>query len=201
MIARLFCHGITMKLIRLICLCLLCGTAMSTANANDFEAALSKETAQFTFRSDSSLIGWGGSDLGLGLFYNEESDFILHASLLQMRQASQETPLTFGVGVKGYLGQLDDPDEDVFAFGIGGQIRYTIAGTMPMAIYVEGYYAPEITSFGDTEEVIDYTIGFQIEALPQTVGFVGLRHLEIEGDEGSYDADDDNIHFGVRLTF
>ncbi|MCP4392392.1 MAG: hypothetical protein GY802_29140 [Gammaproteobacteria bacterium] len=190
-----------MKLNRPMCLCLLFVAAMSTANANDFEAALSKETAQFTFRSDSSLIGWGGSDLGLGLFYNEESDFILHASLLQMRQASQENPLTFGVGVKGYLGQLDDPDEDVFAFGIGGQVRYTIAGTMPMAIYLEGYYAPEITSFGDTEEVIDYNFGFQIEALPQTVAFVGIRHLEIEGDEGSYDADDDNIHFGVRLTF
>jgi hypothetical protein len=201
MIARLFCHGITMKMIRLICLCLFCIAAMSTAKANDFEAALSKETAQFTFRSDSSLIGWGGADLGLGLFYNDESDFILQMSLLQMRQASQENPLTFGVGVKGYLGQLDDPDEDVFAFGIGGQVRYTIAGTMPMAVYLEAYVAPEITSFSDTEGIIDYTIGFQIEALAQTVAFVGLRHLEIEGDGGDYDADDDNIHFGVRLTF
>ena len=190
-----------MNLFRSIALGLLLLTALSNANANDFEAALSKETAQFTFRSDSSLIGWGGSDLALGLFYNEDSDFILQASLLQMRQASEENPLTFGVGVKGYLGTLDDPDEDVFAFAIGGQVRYTIAGTMPMAVYVEGYYAPDITSFGDTEEVIDYTVGFQIEALPQTIAFVGVRHLEFEGDDGDYEADDDNIHFGVRLTF
>ena len=190
-----------MKLLRLPIAGLLSLAVFSAANANDFEAALSKETAQFTFRSDSSLIGWGGADLSLGLFYNEESDFILQAGLLQMRQASEENPLTFGVGVKGYLGQLDDLDEDVFAFAIGGQIRYTIAGTMPMSIYLEGYYAPEITSFSDTEEIIDYSIGFQIEALPQTVAFIGLRHLEIEGDDGSYDADDDNVHFGVRLTF
>jgi hypothetical protein len=201
MIARLFYLGTSMKLFRLICLGLLCIAAASKATASDFEAALSKETAQFTFRSDSSLIGWGGADLALGLFYNDESDFILQAGLLQMRQASQENPLTFGVGVKAYLGQLDDPDEDVFAFGIGGQIRYTFAGTMPMAVYLDGYYAPDITSFGDIEEVIDYTIGFQIEALPQTIGFIGLRHLEFEGDDGGYDADDDNIHFGVRLTF
>ena len=190
-----------MKLIRPICFCLLFAAAISTANANDFEAALSKETAQFTFRSDSSLIGWGGSDLGLGLFYNEDSDFILQVSLLQMRQASQETPLTLGVGVKAYLGQLDDPDENVFAFAIGGQVRYTLAGTMPMAIYLEGHFAPEITSFSDTEGVLDYTIGFQIEALPQTVAFIGVRHLEIEGDGGDYEADDDNVHIGVRLTF
>ena len=191
-----------MKFIRLSHLCLLGLAVISTANANDFEAALSQETAQFTFHSDSSLIGWGGADLALGLFYNDESDIIAQASLLQMRQPSEETPLTFGVGVKAYLGYLDDSDENLAGIGIGGAVRYTIPGTMPMALYARGFYTPDITSFADANEVIDYTIGFQLEILPQTVGFVGIRHLEIDtDDDGSYDADDDNIHIGVRLTF
>ena len=191
-----------MKFTRLGCFCLL-GLALNpAANANDFEAALSKETAQFTFHSDSSLIGWGGADLALGVFYNDDSDFVAQASLLQMRQPSEETPVTFGVGVKAYVGHLDDPDQDVVAFAIGGDVRYTIPGTMPMAVYARGFYAPDITSFADAKDVIDYTIGFQIEAMPQTVGFVGIRHLEFDtDDEGSYDADDDNFHVGVRLTF
>ena len=191
-----------MKLNRVICFFLLGIVCFSAARANDFEAALSSETAQFTFRSDSSLIGWGGSDLGLGLFYNDSSDFVAHASLLQMRQASEEAPLTFGVGVKVYLGALDDIEQDVLALGIGGEIRYTIPGTMPMAIYLRGNYAPKITSFLDAEEVLDYEFGFQIEALPQTIAFIGIRHLEFEtADEGNYEADDDNVHVGVRLTF
>ena len=172
----------------------------SPLSANDFEAALSSETAQFTFRSDSSLIGWGGSDLGMGFFYNEEDDFVLQGSLLQMRQASSENPLTLGVGVKAYVGRLDN-DDDILALGIGGQIRYTIPGTMPMAIYLLGNYAPEITSFSDSEEVIDYTLGFQIEALPQTIAFVGIRHFEVDVGDGDYELDDDRLHFGVRLTF
>jgi len=50
--------------------------------------------------------------------------------------------------------------------------------------------------------VLDYSIGFQIEALPQTIAFIGYRHFEIETkDAGDYNADDDNIHIGVRLTF
>ena len=200
--ARFFSRGLIMKLNRFTCLCLLGIVLLSPAGASDFEAALSSETAQFTFRSDSSLIGWGGSDLGLGLFYNDESDFIMHASLTQMRQASEEAPLTFGVGVKVYLGVLDDIDQDVFALGIGGEIRYTIPGTMPMAVYLRGNIAPEITSFLDSEGVLDYELGFQIEALPQTIAFVGIRHLEFDTDDDSdYEADDDNIHFGVRLTF
>jgi len=190
-----------MKALRLSCIFLFLLVSTNPARAADFEAALSQDTAQLTFRSDSSLIGWGGSDLALGLFFNEADDFILDASLMQMRQASEGTPLTFGVGVKGYLGQLDKPDEDVFAFAIGGEVRYTIPGTMPMAVYARGFYAPSITSFSGAEQVLDYQFGFQIEALPQTVAFVGIRHFEIEIDEGDYELDDDNVHVGVRLTF
>ena len=191
-----------MKLSRILIVLALGVLGSGPAVANDFEAALSSETAQFTFRSDSSMIGWGGSDLAFGLFYNEESDFMLQASLMQMRQASEETPLTFGVGVKTYLGTLDDIDQNILSFGIGGEVRYTIPGTMPMALYLRGFYSPDITSFADAEEVVDYTFGFQIEALPQTIAFIGIRHLEFETkDEGDYEADDDEIHLGVRLTF
>jgi len=191
-----------MKLIRYFVLGMLAVAALPSAQASDFEAALSQKTAQFTFRSDSSLIGWGGADLGLGLFYNEDSDFVGQFSLLQMRQASQQNPLTFGVGVKAYLGSLDDVNADVAGLAIGGQVRYTIAGTMPMAVYLDAHYAPGITSFADTDKIIDYQLGFQIEALPQTIAFVGLRHLEFGLNDGpDYKADDDNIHLGIRLTF
>jgi hypothetical protein len=190
-----------MKPFVLASICLIGLSSVTLARANDFEVALSQETAQFTFRSDSSLIGWGGSDLALGLFYNDDSDFVAQASIVQMRQASEEAPLTFGVGVKAYLGKLDDPDEDVLAFAIGGEVRYTIPGTMPMALYARGFYAPKITSFSGSETVTDYSFGFQIEALPQTTAFVGVRHFEVELDDGDYNLDDDNIHVGVRLTF
>ncbi len=190
-----------MKSFRLLCISLLAFVCILPAHASDFEAALSRETAEFTFRSDSSLIGWGGADLALGLFYNENSDFIGQASLIQMRQPSEETPLTFGVGVKAYLGHLDDIDESMLALAIGGEVRYTIPGTMPMAVYARGFYAPEITSFSGSKDVLDYRFGFQIEALPQTVAFIGVRHFEIDTDSGSYTLDDDNIHLGVRLTF
>jgi len=191
-----------MKPLFIACLCLISLASVTHARANDFEVALSKETAQFTFRSDSSLIGWGGSDLAFGLFYNNDSDFIADASIIQMRQASQETPLTFGVGVKAYLGQLDNSDDDdVVAFAVGGELRYTIPGTMPMAVYGRGFYAPEITSFADSEEITDLTLGFQIEAMPQTVAFVGIRHYEVEVDNGDHKLDNNNLHVGVRLTF
>lgn len=170
--------------------------------ANDFEAALTSETAQFTFRSDSSLIGWGGSELGFGLFYNDISDYVAQLSLMQRRQSSKQNPLTLGVGVRAYAGQLDDIDQDVFAVGIGGEIRYTIPGVMPMSVYLTGHFAPKITSFADVEEIFDYNLGFQIEILPQTTAFIGVRHLEVGLENGpDYELDDDRAHVGIRMTF
>jgi hypothetical protein len=193
-----------MKPILLTCISLFALTSVTQARANDFEAALSTKTAQFTFRSDSSLIGWGGADLGVGFFFNDDNSWLVDGSLMQMRQASEDAPLTFGVGVKAYAGNIDDDhdDENVVAFALGGEVRYTIPGTMPMAVYARGFYAPAITSFADADSLTDLTVGFQIEAMPQTIGFIGIRHLEVGIDgNGDYKADDDNIHIGVRLTF
>jgi hypothetical protein len=173
-----------------------------TSRANDFEAALTSETAQFTFRSDSSLIGWGGSELGLGLFYNDADDYLGQISLMQRRQASKNNPLTLGVGARAYLGSLDNLDQTIAAVAIGGEIRYTIPGVMPMAVYLTGHYAPKITSFSDGEEITDLNLGFQIEILPQTTGFVGYRSLKVDTNRASgYELDDDRVHLGVRFTF
>jgi hypothetical protein len=171
--------------------------------ANDFEAALTSETAQFTFRSDSSLIGWGGSELGFGLFYNDVDDYLGQVSLIQRRQASQQNPLTLGVGVRAYLGELDAIKKDVVAVAIGGEVRYTIPGVMPMSVYLVAHYAPKITSFSDTEEIFDYNLGFQIEVLPQTTAFIGYRNIDIQVQDikADYEITDDNVHLGVRLTF
>ena len=188
--------------IRLVLILTIGLTFSSQLRANDFEAALSSETAQFTFRSDSSLIVWGGAALGLSLFYNEESDFVTQVELLQSRQASSQNPLTLGVGVKAYAGRIDRNGDEIFGLGIGGEIRYTIAGVMPMSIYLRAFLAPEITSFGETEEISDYLFGFQIEVLPQTTAFIGVRHLEVDSESfQNYELDDDEAHLGVRLTF
>jgi len=191
-----------MKKLHLFLLCIIGFSFTSPGWANDFEAALSSKTAQFTFRSDSSLIGWGGADLGLSLFYNENNDFLGQAEILQSRQASSASPLTFGVGVKAYAGRLDKSGDGIFGLGIGGEIKYTFPAVMPVAIYLRGFIAPAITSFSKTEEIRDYVYGVQMEVLPQTIAFIGVRHIEVDTkNTNNFKLDDDKIHIGVRLTF
>ena len=170
--------------------------------ANGIEIALSSETAQFTVRSDSSLIGLGGADLDFGLFFNDDNDIVGQISLMQSRQASEGTPLTLGIGMRAYVGHLDVSSQNILALGLGGEIRYTIPGVMPMATYLQANYAPKITSFSDTKSVADLLLGFQIEILPQTIAFAGIRRLEIDTKTvKNFDVDDNSLHVGVRLTF
>ena len=174
----------------------------SQAQASDLEVALSSETAQFTVRTDSNVIGWGGADLAYGLLFNDDDDYVGQVSLMQSRQASEASPLTFGIGLRAYAGRLDNINEDVFALGVGGEVRYTIPGKMPMAFYLQGHYAPKVTSFSDAESVTDTLIRYQIEILPQTTAFAGVRLLEVDTKAvKNYEVDDNNFHFGVRFTF
>lgn len=170
--------------------------------AEDFEASLSSKTAQFSLYSDSSVVGWGGSDLAVRFFYNEAEDYLVQAEVLSIRQADESTPLTLGVGVKGYLGQLDILDENIFAVAIGGSARYVVPAKMPVTIYATAFVAPQITSFSDTKDIVDVNLGAQLEIMPQTVMFAGYRRINLETKkDNGYRMDDKKIHFGIRLTF
>ena len=191
-----------MKTIQILFVIITSLLSFSQVQANGLEIALSSETAQLTVRSDSSLIGLGGADLDFGLFFNDANDIVGQISLMQSRQASEGAPLTLGIGMRGYVGHLEISSQNILALGIGGEIRYTIPGVMPMATYLQVNYAPKITSFSDTESVADLLLGFQIEILPQTIAFVGFRRLEVDTKLfKNFDVDDNSLHFGVRLTF
>ena len=191
-----------MKVLRIIVLGLTCGGFVNQLQAGDIEIALSSDTAQLTLRSDSSVIGWGGADLGFSLLFNDADDILGEISLMQNSAPSEQNRFSLGVGVKAYLGRIDPVDDNILAIGIGGEIRYTFPGSMPMAVYLGGHFAPDITSFGDTDGIVEYVLGFQVELLPQTIAFVRLRNIEIENDSSvDYTLVDNDVLIGVRLTF
>ena len=148
------------------------------------------------------MIGWGGADIGFSLLYNDADDLLIELSLMQSNAPSEQNRLTLGVGMKAYIGRIDPINDNVLALGIGGEVRYTFPGSMPMAVYLNGHIAPDITSFGDTDGIVEYELGFQVELLPQTTAFVGLRNMEIENNNGfDYTLVDSEVFIGVRLTF
>lgn len=182
--------------------CLLLASLLVTGpvHAAGVDISLSDETANFQFLFDSSSIGYGGADIGIGGFYNEDGDYVAHGNLLVTNNPGSGNPWQVGIGAKAYYADLDI-DETASAIAIGGLVRYIIPAETPMGVAVEGYAAPSVTSFNDTERFSEAMARFEVEIVPSTRGYVGYRWKETRID-GVGDVElDDAVHLGIRMFF
>ena len=178
----------------------------TNAPAAGLDLKLSSETAEVTFLTQSATFGYGGADIGIGLFINEQDDFLVNGSIIVSGSGTGDVrALHFGVGGKIYAGQLDFgpnvPDPSGGAIAIGGNLRYVFPSSTPFAILVEGFWAPSVTSFSDFDRLVEYRAALELEVTPSARAYIGYRKLEVELDTGLKDVLDDNPHIGVRFAF
>jgi hypothetical protein len=176
----------------------------SSALSAGLDLRLGSETAQVTFLTQSATFGYGGADIGIGLFLNEKDDFIADGAILVSGSGSGDVrALHFGVGGKLYAGRLDFEPSNASggAIAVGGNLRYVFPASHPFAILAEAFWAPSVTSFSDFEGILDYRAAFELEVTPSARAYFGYRVLEIELDGGFKYKADDNAHLGVRFAF
>jgi hypothetical protein len=184
------------------CLAIAALAACSTgAHAAGLDISLSDTTAHIQYLTDSGSLGYGGADVGFGVFFNESDDVIGTANLLVTSNPASGNNLQFGVGAKAYGGDIDAIDEDVTAIAIGGLVRYVIPSQTPMGIAIEAYGAPKVTSFDDTRNLVEIMTRFEIEVMPSTRGYIGYRFLEPELERAGEVELDDEVHLGIRIVF
>ncbi len=172
------------------------------AQASGFDISLNDEAASLVYLQNDADFGENGTDIGYGVFFNNSDDFILNANFMVVGEpAGADHPWQFGIGAKAYLGKYDVSDLDLGSIAIGGQIRYTIPASVPMAATLEGHYAPEITSFGDTEKLAEISFRYEFEVVETARVFVGYRLLEADFDSLDGIEFDDQAHVGIRITF
>ncbi|WP_065089440.1 YfaZ family outer membrane protein [Acidihalobacter prosperus] len=175
--------------------------ASSAAMANGLDFQLGNHTAQLQFYTGSSALGYSGGIVGFGGFVNSRHDVMANASVKVEGLAAGETPLSFGLGVKAYAGSIDKPNDNVGAIALGGLVKYTIPYRMPMAVVLEGYYAPDITTFGQGKSFSDLSLDYQIEVTPGATAYAGYRVLQTDlKNYGEYKLDN-ALHVGIRLHF
>ncbi|MBI3187038.1 MAG: hypothetical protein HYZ31_04075 [Gammaproteobacteria bacterium] len=177
----------------------------SQANAAGVDIKLGNEAAEFTYLTKSSTFGYGGLDIGMGVFFNETDDLQLNVSgMVTGNSAGNNRSWKFGVGAKLSYASLDDttPDADVGALAIGLQVRYVIPSSTPVAFLGEVFVAPSITSFSDAERYLEYRLAIELEVTPSARAYLGYRQMEYELTGGyDYDEMDGSGHVGVRFDF
>jgi hypothetical protein len=180
--------------------------AVTAAQARGLDIGLGNETAQVSYLFESSgQIGIGGTDLGVGLLFNENEDVVFNGGILVTGSSlGQSRAFQAGVGVKGFAGSLDvEGDNDtVSAIGIGGKLAYIFPSRTPLSVSLEAYLAPEVTSFSDNERLVEALFRFEVEIAPTTRFYVGYRSLEVEFENNPQEYEiDDTGHLGIRFSF
>lgn len=181
------------------------------AQATGLDLSFSNETANLEYLAPVRKFSRGdrGGQLqsnglfSLGFFYNELDDLVGHAKLVAVgQQTNTRVPYQLEFGVKGYVGQVEQDDTDVGALAIGGGIRIQKPRRYnPFDLTIEGFFTPGITTFGDTDSLLEINARFSVEFVPSVKGFVGYRLLEVENEDHITMELDDNVHVGFRMQF
>ena len=183
----------------------------SNINAAGLDLSLSNETANIELLSPVRKFTRGNRDgtlrssglVSVGLFYNDLDDVIGHGKLVAVgKQVSTRVPYQLEYGVKAFVGSVSEADTDVGALAIGGGIRFRNPRKYnPIDLKIEGFFTPGITTFGDTNSVLEINTLLSVEIVPAAKAYIGYRLLEVENDSNETLELDDNIHFGFSLKF
>ena len=170
------------------------------ANGIDFRAG--SDAADFTFLTESSSFGYGGADVGIGVFFDDSDNLIANSSILVSGSSLADIQaLQFGIGVKAYLGTIDVINQTGAALAIGATGRFTFPGPTPLAVVAEAFVAPSVSSLGDFDGLSEFRIALEIEVTPSARAYVGYRDFDLEIGSGIEIRLDDAVHFGVRFSF
>ena len=184
----------------------------STAFASAIDFRLGSHMAEVVYKTEDATFGYGGADMGLGLFFNENDDLLVNGSILVSGSGHGDVRgLHLGVGAKVYAGilELQSPkdNQNGAALAIGAQIRYVFPGKLPFAILLEGFGAPNVTSASDFKGLKEIRLAVEIEITPSARAYIGYRTLEVELADGLVSNNnndhelDDKGHVGVRFSF
>lgn len=185
---------------RIVSVLILAMSANSYATGLDI--SLSDTSARFAYLTESGSLGYAGADVGYAYFYNEVEDWFVSGTVLVIGNAvGAQRAFQYGFGAKANYGQINKGTH-ASAIGIGGTIRYLFPAQNPIGLTLEIFSSPKITSFGDTQNILDGGFRFDLEVMPNTRGYIGYRLLEVKHSTITQKyLVDDAIIAGVRLSF
>lgn len=184
----------------LIAFVLAISSVATVAQARGLELSLNDDMAQFLFSSGAEPLGIRDAELSFGVLFNEDDDVL---GLLRMMATNRVSPsLKLGVGLQGYFGHLDQPDETMGGIAIGGNVGVGLASQIPLALVVEGWVAPRILSFSDADKIREWSARIEAQVSSNAAFFVGYRQLKIKLTEhrGNHKVDG-SAQIGVRIGF
>jgi hypothetical protein len=167
-------------------------------NDKDFEGKLHFDMGQFneSVMPDTTFFGIGymkGSEQNSDF---HDADGLVEASFLMQRPFGSSENLLVGMGIKYEYSRIND--NDFSAIPLGLEVRYLLPFNVGVPMYVGGifYYSPEVLTFNDAKNYIEYRAGFDVEIIERGHLVLGYRNIDL-----NFDAKDMNYNSSWYLGF
>lgn len=164
---------------------------------------VSNDALQALYVRDIEINRVGNTTARMGFFFNEDRDLIGIGDLMAYTgnvQDPRNRRLEFRVGTRVYGAFLNVENNDVFAISIGGEAQWYFSRDRRTSVLLGFYYAPDILTFGEANNVMDATLRLQTRLTERTDVFVGYRLFEFDQDTGDRRVDD-GVHLGFQFEF
>ncbi len=172
---------------------------LGTATANDLDLSLNDDVVRLNYswpaRADKLV-------LDVGILHNQDLGEVVNIGLHLVDFATEgSNPIRAGLGGKIFYSDTDTPADDELSLGLGGFLSYTLPNYNRFSLRGALYYAPEILSFGDSEEFVELEGRINYNVLRDADIFIGARYIGIEFEGGGKLRMDTGIHAGIQLRF
>lgn len=182
---------------------LLLTVAAGVQAAQSVEVNLSNDAVQVEFGSQVPSVANLAFDASL--LYSEE--YSNHSAMVGAvgLQGVETDNATYRAAVGGRWYFYDYGSLDGTAVAVGGLFYHTIPGAQRVSAGGYVWYAPKVTSFGDTEQLFETGARVAFRVIQNTDIYVGYRYLKVKnvkyGRRSFNDALEKGLNVGFRLNF
>lgn len=182
-----------------ICLCFSALPAFAQTTGTALDINLNNDALRLGFN-------WRLGDpkylAGVGWLYSEDRGDVIHASFHLVDAASSSgSALQAGLGLRLVYTRTDPSIFDGTALALGGFARYTFPNADRYSIAGYGYFAPDITSFGDQDEYYEVGARFGYSVLRDGDVYLGVRRIQSKYDGAGKFTMDSGLHVGFEIRF
>lgn len=136
-----------------------------------------------------------------GLLYAEndagDSETMLHGGVLVSGENWSKSG-TFDIALGGRVVYATPADLDLLAVAFGGRVRFSPIPRLGLGGHI--YYAPDITSFMDSDEYQEVGLRIDYQVLPQAFVYLGNRTIKTKVNGTTVELDD-KMHIGFKMNF
>jgi len=181
-------------------------SSVAFANTYDLELNVGQSVLEARFNTTLPLEE-NFLTTGVGAIYNDDDYKIVDAKLALSGEAFLPE-LTFNLGFKGLLGNMEkgSKDGDLMAVGFLLSGKYTIPEIIlpiPVDVSVGFTFAPDPLCFSDSDKYLEFRTSLDFYIIKSGAITLGYRYIKAHFDNnyGQWDMSDGTLFVGYRMMY